>query len=296
MRTLVAGAAAHACLRRLCLLEEPMALGLARLGESRSPRMHRRGAGELGRLLATALLLSLSLLILAGCGGSTPPAQHPPGPQPNVQQPPAQQGCDVWMEMRAKHHGTEIFAVEDAAPTQRGVCLKKTGQPLRVPDEVFLWSKDIAHFQNRKVVKSVCAEGTLSSDSSGAGTCRWRSLFRTTYPFEIQFLTRKAQATKARLPLSDFIGLVRVYRNGDTLFAWNGTGKQGELLIPACTLSDSALPFDAPLDLQIVPAGVSVDHKVVAETASEVTHQWTAIAKAAELTLSAELATDPDLS
>jgi hypothetical protein len=65
--------------------------------------------------------------------------------------------------------------------------------------------------------------------------------------------------TPSGTPLRNYVSAVVVYENGKLVAAWDKTSVSSEFAIPRQALVGSNLPFEAPIDIQLIPAHVEVD-------------------------------------
>lgn len=155
---------------------------------------------------------------------------------------------------------------------QYGVCLRRAGEELKLPQDIYLASpngkldeytaKDL-HFSSLcQGHKETNGEATVGGKSTEY--CVWNHAYRSRYPFT--FTVTASDKTK----LSDHIALLRVFENGRLAYTWNKDSEASSIVIPSPLLRTSGLPFDAPLDLRIVPAGVEIDSAELQKQAEQV--------------------------
>ncbi len=168
------------------------------------------------------------------------------------------------LRLYLEHKGeSEIFAF-DRTDLVKGVCIKWSDRELEVPDDIPLASTNLSAYLKGVTWKSANAssicqrkdskDGTVSVEGATLDYCVWNHAYRSKFPFSIRL---KVEAGEKKL--KDFVHLVRIFENGRLVFAWNKASNIQELVIPYQALKDTGLPFDAPLDLMILPSTVEVD-------------------------------------
>jgi hypothetical protein len=102
-------------------------------------------------------------------------------------------------------------------------------------------------------------------DSDGKPeVCAWSYQYRDNYPLSFTIRTESGE------PLSDFAHTIRVFRNGKLIFAWKDDNVLASLNIPGQVLAASLMPYGAPMDLRIIPAGSPDDPTVDTQVAQSV--------------------------
>jgi hypothetical protein len=205
----------------------------------------------------------------SGCSRSfvVPPNLGPPGSQPatrsvvaaaapggNGAPKPAEQPCDVWLQI----------ATSDATIASRFLCIKRTGAPFRFPSPIYFEGRE-GHIDTQ--FNGMCAPedgapATSATTTSGvssksADRCQWSHLFRSNYP--LSFTIKTASRDK---PLATFAHIIRVFRNGKLVFSWKDDNVLSQLVVPGETLKAHLMPFGAPMDLRIIPAGSPDDPRI----------------------------------
>ncbi|HXI54929.1 MAG TPA: hypothetical protein VNO55_02645 [Polyangia bacterium] len=212
------------------------------------------------RLVAAVFVAALSGA--SGCSRSfvVPPNLGPPGSKPATRSAvaaaappgsaapkPADQPCDVWMQI----------ATSDANIASRFLCIKRTGAPFRFPSPIYFEGKEsridtqfngMCAPEDGAPVTSATAAAGVSSKS--ADRCQWSHLFRSNYP--LSFIIKTASDDT---PLATFAHIIRVFRNGKLVFSWKDDSVLSQLVVPGETLKAHLMPFGAPMDLRIIPAG-----------------------------------------
>jgi hypothetical protein len=161
--------------------------------------------------------------------------------------------CEVSLEL--KHTGEKSdqpFIASEKA------CIKRAGSPMALPGQIRLLMVDWFY------IKRVCENETAKAHEDGTAECIWNRNFRDEWPFDFTI-------TSAKQPLSRYLQLVRVYRNGSLIYSWDGTSdpkpsedseEQRTLSIPGRRLTARLMPHLADFDLRVVPVDVTVDDAV----------------------------------
>jgi hypothetical protein len=247
-------------------------------------------------------ITALMSLLAAACGSSqTPQASYPihvaelKGTAPDID------GCEVVMQLEHRNGDDVIYAYDDADTPknikQSGVCIKRAGQPLRIPDKIRLASPNLpafllggSFFLTRTNWSPICREDSLRQLDQPS-SCEWNGAYRAKFPLDIRIL-----ATKGR-KLRDFVKLVRVYENGSAVYRWNDSSYDTEIAILHKSILDHSLPFDAELDLQVLPATATVDPAQLTAELAPAREAWMSqVRRAATESLKQIVESDPALS
>lgn len=185
---------------------------------------------------------------------------------------PALLACRVRLHVE---HGVgkskiEAFDREDLKP---GVCIKREGQELAIPDDIALTSANLERYYTARPIdnwSAICQkrdqeDGQVAISGRTQKFCIWNHAYRAKYPFDLRLETEEPAPAK----LKDYISLVRVFENGRLAFTWNQGSEARSVSIPYEMLKDTGLPFDAALELRVMPAGVPIDDAVLREPAKE---------------------------
>ncbi len=185
---------------------------------------------------------------------------------------PALLACRVRLHVE---HGVgkskiEAFDREDLKP---GVCVKREGQELAIPDDIALTSASLERYYTARPIdnwsaicqKSDQEDGQVVLSGRTQKYCIWNHAYRAKYPFDLRLEIEEPAPAK----LKDYISLVRVFENGRLAFTWNQGSEARSISIPYEMLKDTGLPFDAALELRVMPAGVPIDDAVLREPAKE---------------------------
>lgn len=215
-----------------------------------------------------------------------------------------EQDCELLLDLSYNAGTSNLTPSVKSEP----VCIKKYGLPISIPQTILLFMvADSAHTrfgyfcrqnvidctetQSDVLVKNICATREKfvkdnPPDSSGFDSekykyaCEWNNVFHNYYPFDIHISTKEPPATgtaSKRRQISDYIQLIRVYRNGTLAYVWNGPANDdrgAELVIPGNGLTAARLPHRSDFDLRIIPHGVEVDESVLAERATAHSSRW----------------------
>lgn len=153
-----------------------------------------------------------------------------------------------------------------------GVCVKKKDSPLELPAAVLVAAPDPARIDRFcKIGRSgedvsyeqgfigptdqVCNASNPSCTVVSA--CKWNGVFHSSRPFTFTLVT----APERRV--SDYVELVRIYRNGDLMTAWNRSSDQKQpsrIVLGGNSLRSgfwaaTMPPHLAAMDFRIVPRG-----------------------------------------
>lgn len=188
--------------------------------------------------------------LVGGCGGKPPP-QFPTPPR-------QQMACDV--RMRVGHtDGEGTFEATDS-DGYAGVCIKHPGEEFGIPLKIQMRSNNLDRYLTgsgwlvfRENWTPVCVEGTEEPEGKSIRTCQWNFAYRAKFPMDITIQTGNPHG------LAEFLSAILVYENGKLVTAWDRTSLGSSFTISHEALDGGNLPFDAPLDVHFIPAGVQVD-------------------------------------
>jgi hypothetical protein len=144
-----------------------------------------------------------------------------------------------------------------------GLCIKKPGQPLQMPERIMIAARKLGDFGY------VCEDTPEASERQGIEVCVWNHKYRNTYPMTFTFVA-EGKGTK----VADYLALARVYRNGHLIARYNAASQLQNpqvLVFRAEELHVSDSPFSprpphlAQMDLRVVPAGVEVEQSILSE-------------------------------
>jgi hypothetical protein len=169
-----------------------------------------------------------------------------------------------------------LYAADDD-DAQQGVCIKREGKVLAVPGQIHLYSENIEDFDvHRPFIRRNWSPVCNEVDPSKAKVCTWNYAVRAKFPIEFRLVANPG--TK----IETYVRAVRLFGNGDTLYAWDAPSSANALTIPSSAFKHGNVPYDVDADLQIVPIGSPISEKVLAETRDRTKLTWpTIIAQAA---------------
>jgi hypothetical protein len=155
------------------------------------------------------------------------------------------------------------------------VCIEGSDHQLALPSKLKLWVNDNGSYSRYHV----CRDGTDKATHADPNviTCEWNGIFRHTWPWTIVLSTNGAA-------LKTQIQGVRAFRNGALVWIWvpKPSDTLAELTVPGRDLKGTLMPEDAPLDLRIIPSGVTVDAAVLAAKVQARPSQWATQSKVIE--------------
>jgi hypothetical protein len=208
----------------------------------------------LARFPARGALL-FGCLLPAACAGSY--AASP------IAVPQVDAGATCELRLHIEHGTDELRAVEVADnQSTYGVCVKRQGQPLVVPERIQLVGEDLASFGY------VCEDEPKAIAGSKLQICVWNHVYRNTYPFTFRLTAASG------LHIADLITNARVYRNGKLIGRYNnasGLADPQTLIFSAKSLQVPDSPFverpphRADMDLRLLPAGVELNPAALEE-------------------------------
>jgi hypothetical protein len=164
--------------------------------------------------------------------------------EPDIDQQPPSATCELSLQLKTF----------DQVLRSRPVCIKDVGKPY------VTISEKIALFKNDKIkvdASRYCVEDNAEEIKAEQGlprVCIWNREIVDRFPFS--FVLRTTDNT----PLSEHASLVRLLRNGRTIFSWKATQpltQPNQLIIQAATISQAEY-FKEPVDLglYVLPSGV----------------------------------------
>lgn len=175
--------------------------------------------------------------------------------------------------------GTNLYIVSHP------VCVKQAQKAPRIPDHITLQMDDARFDQYRMCLGNELIPPAKSIPWPGSkGSCIWNRTFRDSFPVSFIFYTIKEGKTAkagdkdARDPeLSDYIRLIRVFRNGELVYRWLShsslepmvlSGKH-VLLVPGKALVNHYMPHLSPIDIRLIGATTQVDASLLEEEVVE---------------------------
>jgi hypothetical protein len=209
------------------------------------------------RKLLACLLLPLS--IACAPVKSLPIASQVPPPLALDGEGPM--GCDLRLYIEhnqgaeMKLSAVEIHDGPDKVSVSEGVCVKRHGKPLEMPERILIAGDPLCRFGY------VCEGHPLPIKGHSRQTCVWNHVVRNAYPLSFTLVAENGK-------VSDYVALARVYRNGDLLSRYNAASALKDprvLRFRGDELRVSSSPFAprpphlARMDLRLVPAGVAFD-------------------------------------
>jgi hypothetical protein len=156
-------------------------------------------------------------------------------------------------------------AKEPPIPVRDGVCIKRKDRPLELPATVLVTGVDQGYLERFCVDEERMSTVRISVENKEPmHACAWNGAFHASKPFSFTLVTAKEEQ------VADYVELVRVYRNGDLMAAWNRASdqiKKYEVKIEGNPLrsgfwSATIPPHLAAMDLRIVPRGSPVGDAV----------------------------------
>lgn len=203
--------------------------------------------------VALRALVALSTLWMCACGGAQVRASDGNGRLPGGA------GCTLWLQAFSPGPGqlTEQRTLAgDYQIVSDRVCLRTGDGALRLPRDLTLHGAE---------KREMCVAGTEQQDvgpnAKAGASCKWNGVFRDRYPLSFLIYTASPDDRIDR-----HLRLVRVFRNGELAFRWiPGHEHSDQILIPGAELRGALLPHRAPLDLRLVPVGVSVPVELESE-------------------------------
>ncbi|MGE0327515.1 MAG: hypothetical protein AB7S68_34705 [Polyangiaceae bacterium] len=235
------------------------------------------------------VIAAVALSAMTGCSGTYRHFTRPAAAGTSVLPEGASNTCDVYFQLETW----------DGLVHSDWSCIKPTGSPLDLPTNVYLYTKADTKADFRKY----CTDGsvkvvktpkrpTTTAAQSGADnnvTCLWNREFRDNFPLNFRFSTSipkdghievESAAYKpvsTPQPLSKFIALIRVLRNGSGVFAWEGTEgrKETSVSVMGDVLTTRAL-FEAPvpLSLYVLPTGFDRGQVAKVEAEKAIQSDW----------------------
>jgi len=202
-----------------------------------------------------------------------------------------QRPSDGYYGIDDKHLGVSVVERAGAWEDNRkkfvdGVCVKKKDAALELPAGLLVASpdddegalgrfclpapeaieaeKDGADKGDDGSGKMGNCDGKSSGPCVGVSTCQWNGRFHSSRPFTFTLVAAKDAK------VGDFVELVRIYRNGDLMAAWNRTSDQknpGEVALGGNALRSgfwaaTLPPHLAALDFRVVPRGTEIGDAV----------------------------------
>jgi hypothetical protein len=164
--------------------------------------------------------------------------------------------CEIMLDIEHKT-GDEV---DWHAATQ---CLKRPGTPLVgvAPGAVFIEGPNNYH------LGKIPLHGIKVEKSDHQ--CVWNGIFRDGAPPTFILTTKQGGS------LGDYLSLVRVFRNGELAYSWRpGNVPATTLTIPGDSLRGYLEPFDAPIDLRFLPAGVAIPETTLSQQVATSQAPW----------------------
>lgn len=161
------------------------------------------------------------------------------------------------------------------------ICIKHVGRPITIPQEIALRSAVVQETGKTFEVtaRRYCDTSYPRSTTGGEHLCVWNRKFYDRYPME--FVIRSVGKT----PLSSRISMVRVIRNGRSVYTWtstNGNSNTSELRIPGDRL---VVPeyFNEAVDigLYVLSSGADQATAAAVTTAEPTVRSWRATLRTA---------------
>jgi hypothetical protein len=190
-------------------------------------------------------------------------------------------GCELVLRIYHNNSGSEqelyvVTDTHDPVPTRRyrnGVCIKRVGETIRLPENFLIWSNDVFKHQHRlRAEGSVCAPNTAERRTSvdNWGTCTWSGVYRNKYPFTFELEANEA--------LQSLVSAVRIYRNGAIAYAWSSAPELYPvrmITVAGSRLKRRRTPHAADFDLRIFPVDDHVVTPEIVEQAIKTRKDWT---------------------
>lgn len=222
-------------------------------------------------ILAVALVLGASMNAPAFAG---PPAAVAADPADAKE-------CEVYLKLAFKKDGCT------PAPDVRSedICIKRTGENLKISDQIKLFFTDTlagrfgSFCYGHKRLDITNKEKATAASAARVDfnllaiipktECQWNGHYNNGYPFDIIFWTTKPE------PLSRYIKLIRILRNGKLAFSWNGIEQSNRgLFIKGTWLKAMNLPHLADFDLRITGPGVQIPEEIINAKAVPRVTEW----------------------
>jgi hypothetical protein len=138
-----------------------------------------------------------------------------------------------------------------------GYCIKRPGQELQLPARVMIAAPDgrpsLERFCNDEAESgyTVVAPGVEKEVKA----CEWNGIFHSSRPFTVSLVAGTGHH------VGEYVDLLRIYRNGDLMAAWNRVSDQEDssrVVITGNSLKSGAFaathpPHLSPMDIRIVP-------------------------------------------
>ena len=198
--------------------------------------------------------------------------------------------CEVFLDAWVREHPTwRRERTHQITARFETVCVKRAGDEFGLPSRLYLGNAqdgvesgdpenaDPDSAKTSRTSKRMCRKRS----SKHPELCLWNNRFHDRFPISFRF--RSASPHK---PLSRFIRVVRVLRNGELAYTWTGansgatmtddpTGTQ--LTIRGADLRASLVPYRAEIDLRVVPEGIDVDGSILEAKVSETEEHWSVV-------------------
>jgi hypothetical protein len=179
-----------------------------------------------------------------------------------------------------------------------GVCIKRPEQPLQLPASIL-----IAADPEGVSLERFCSVGSEPFDlvpsapaksAVKVNACTWNGVFHSTRPFTFTLLSQPGTA------VGDYVEVLRVYRNGDLMAAWNYASDQrrpDKVVVDGNGMRTGLFaatypPHLAAMDLRIVPRETGVAHVVEMEVRDDRARFQAKLSTAAKA--AADVALPPD--
>lgn len=199
--------------------------------------------------------------------------------------------CELRLYMEYAREGVlGIGAVElERDVITPGVCVKRRDAPLALPSRILIAAPRLGAYDY------VCQGDRFRVKGDDRELCEWNHVFRNAYPFSFTFVAAHGK-------ISDYMSLVRLYRNGSLIARYNAASvleNPAVLRFDASKLrvSDvyfgSRVPHLAAFDLRVLPVGASLDEAALSEELRD--YRAIAAARASALLRDTLGALDPTL-
>jgi hypothetical protein len=209
-------------------------------------------------------LLFAGVSCLGGCGLANVTAVYDAArtsPGAKTEAASVSPGCSLWMQLRNRNREGETRMISEK------VCVLATDGPVAVPRDFKLWLSDEGTWDHYGLCLGEAESARVGGKELGVAVCRWNGVFRDSYPWTFVFTgPNVAEAAQA----------VRVFRNGELVWTWvpRPGARLEELVIEGKDLLGHLIPQNAPIDVRILPAGVTVDQSVLAAKVEKRPSQW----------------------
>jgi hypothetical protein len=171
-----------------------------------------------------------------------------------------------------RHLGSTVVERDIDGKYTNGVCVKHAGLPLKLPAAMLVAAVnggvDFARFCREETWSGKLRSPVTGADEVAVNVCTWNGMFHSPRPFTVTLAAGPSAA------VGDYVEIVRVYRNGDLMAAWNRVSDQPNpelVVIPGQVMVTSWFAATLPphlstMDLRMIPRSDQVAVGVATET------------------------------